>query len=114
MEEEYYVYNVSYFHSCGNGASQLMLKSKINSITAFNSVRIDIEQRNNLKNVVIINFQLIGRTNTWGNDGNNCVTSTKTKLTYDEFVAELGNVMGITEHNLKAMYEAYIDDNATE
>lgn len=40
------------------------------------------------------------------------------KLTYDEFIAALGislkNEKPISDEDLKAMYEAYIDDNATE
>lgn len=62
------------------------------------------------------------RDNLWHNSDDFCSYGVKSgivfqivkKLTYDEFIAELGNLKGITEHNLKAMYEAYIDDNATE
>lgn len=57
-----YVYSISYFHSMGVGCSQVFREKKINSIKEYNSVRRFIEKQNNLKNVAIINFQLICRT----------------------------------------------------
>ena len=54
-----YLYNISYFHSTGNGSCQMTRKKKINSLKEFNEVRTQIEEKNNLKTVAIINFQLI-------------------------------------------------------
>lgn len=61
MSRNSYLYNVSYFHSCGNGCSQIIRKSKIDSLEKFNELRRYIEKENNLKNVVIINYQLIDK-----------------------------------------------------
>jgi hypothetical protein len=36
------------------------------------------------------------------------------KLSFEEFKAELGNPRGISEQDLRAMYEAYIDDEAED
>ena len=54
-----YLYNVAYFHSNGNGCSQIIRNTKINSLQEFDSVRQFIEEHNNLSSVVIINYQLI-------------------------------------------------------
>ena len=59
MAKYRYLYNVAYFHSCGNGCSQILRKSKINSFEEFSKLREFIEKTNNLKNVAIINYQLI-------------------------------------------------------
>lgn len=56
-----YVYAVSYFHSLGNGCAQIVRKTKINSFEEYTSTRLFIEEQYDLKNVVIINFQLIGK-----------------------------------------------------
>ena len=61
MRKYRYLYNVAYFHSLGNGSSQIYRKSKINSLAEFSKLREYIEQTNNLKNVVIINYQLISK-----------------------------------------------------
>ena len=61
MNKYHYLYNVAYFHSLGNGCSQIYMKSKINSLAEFNGLREYIEKTNNLKNVVIINYQLISK-----------------------------------------------------
>ena len=62
MIKKRYIYNVSYFHQNGNGSSQIIRKTKINSLADFLEVKSFIEERNNLKNVAIINFQLICKT----------------------------------------------------
>lgn len=36
------------------------------------------------------------------------------KLSYDEFLVELGNTGEILEEDLRALYSAYVDDSATE
>jgi hypothetical protein len=62
MRKRAYVYNISYFHSNGNGCSQLIRTNKINSLHEFNKVRSYLEETNNLKSVAIINYQLICKT----------------------------------------------------
>lgn len=57
--EKVYLYAISFFHSTGNGCVQIMRTKKINSLEEYNSVRQFIEKDNNLKNVAIINYQLI-------------------------------------------------------
>lgn len=54
-----FLYTISYFHSTGSGCSQIARNKKINSLKEYNEVRKYIEKKNNLKNVVIINYQLI-------------------------------------------------------
>lgn len=61
MSRNSYLYNVSYFHSCGSGCSQIIRKSKIDSFEKFNELRNFIEKTNNLSRVVIINYQLISK-----------------------------------------------------
>lgn len=59
MRKKRYLYNVAYFHANGNGGSQIIRDNKINNLEEFNAVRRFIEEMNDLKNVVIINYQLI-------------------------------------------------------
>ena len=59
FKKKRYLYNVAYFHSNGTGASQIIRNNKINNLDEFDSVRQFIEDRNNLSNVAIINYQLI-------------------------------------------------------
>ena len=59
FKKERYLYNVAYFHSNGNGCSQIIRNTTINSLQEFDSVRHFIEETNNLERVVIINYQLI-------------------------------------------------------
>lgn len=54
-----YLYNISFFYQSGNGAVQIIRGKKINSGADLEEVRRFIETRNDLKNVAIINFQLI-------------------------------------------------------
>lgn len=62
MRNKYrYIYNIAYVHSCGSGSSQIYRKSKINSLAEFYEIREYIEKITNLKNVAIINYQLISR-----------------------------------------------------
>lgn len=56
-----YIYNVSFFHSGGQGAAQIICNHKINNIENFEFVKQSIEQKYDLKNVAIINFQLLGK-----------------------------------------------------
>lgn len=59
MMKKRYLYNVAYFHTNGNGCVQIIRDNKINNLEEFNAVRRFIEEMNDLKNVVIINYQLI-------------------------------------------------------
>ena len=61
MSKYRYLYNVAYFHSLGNGCSQICRKTEINSLAEFYELCEYIEKTNNLKNVVIINYQLISK-----------------------------------------------------
>lgn len=61
MRKYRYLYNIAFFHSCGNGSVRVLRKTKINNIDKFEEVREYIEKTNNLKNVAIINYQLISR-----------------------------------------------------
>ena len=54
-----YLYSISYFHSYGTGCAQIARKKKINSFEEYENVRKFIEERNNLKKVGIITYQLI-------------------------------------------------------
>lgn len=62
MRKRAYLYNISFFHSNGNGCSQLIRTNKINSLQEFDKVRLYLEETNNLKGVAIINYQLICKT----------------------------------------------------
>lgn len=68
MKGKYYIYNIAFFHSRGNGSCQLVRKNKINSFAEFRDAKEFIEKENGFENVAIINFQLIGKTNTWGKE----------------------------------------------
>lgn len=57
--KKYYIYAISFFHSTGNGCSQISTPHKINTREKYEAVRRLIEEENNLKNVAIINYQLI-------------------------------------------------------
>ena len=61
MKKYQYVYNISFFHSQGAGCSKIIRDTKIDSLEKFNEVQRLIKEENNLKNVAIINFQLIER-----------------------------------------------------
>jgi hypothetical protein len=61
MKKYRYLYNIAFFHSCGNGSVQLLRKTKINSLAELCEVKKYIEETNNLKKVAIINYQLISK-----------------------------------------------------
>lgn len=50
----------------------------------------------------------------WGNIVRPCDFCSYGKLTYKRFIAELGNTGNVSNDDLCAMYEAYLDDRATE
>ncbi len=56
-----YAYMVSYFHKNGNGCSQILRDTKIKTLEDFEGLRSYIQERNELENVAIINYILIGK-----------------------------------------------------
>lgn len=52
---------VSYFHKNGNGCSRILRDTKIKTLEDFEGVRSYIQERNELENVAIINYILIGK-----------------------------------------------------
>lgn len=50
----------------------------------------------------------------WGNIMKPCDFCSYGKLTYKKFIEELGNTGNVSNDDLYAMYEAYLDDRATE
>ena len=56
-----YAYMVSYFHKNGNGCSRILRDTKIKTLEDFEGVRSYIQERNELENVAIINYILIGK-----------------------------------------------------
>ena len=50
----------------------------------------------------------------WGNFLTACDFCSCGKLTYKRFIEELGNTGNVSDDDLYAMYEAYLNDSATE
>lgn len=61
MKKKQYLYVVSYWHSNGQGCSQITRKTKIKTIDDFNSLLDTIQSYNNLTNIVICNIMLLGK-----------------------------------------------------
>lgn len=60
MKKKYYRYVVSFFHSNGNGFVQILRRKKIKTFADLNELKKDIEYKNTIKKVVIINIMPFG------------------------------------------------------
>ena len=66
MKKRQYLYAISYFFTKedgtqGNGCSQIYRPTKINTLSAFNSIIDYLKKENNFSNCVIINIMLLGK-----------------------------------------------------
>lgn len=61
MKKKQYLYAIAFCHDNGQGCVQMTRKRKIATLEDFNDVLQVIKDRNNLKNVVIINIMLLGK-----------------------------------------------------
>lgn len=61
MKKKQHLYAIAFFHEGGQGCVQMTRKRKIATLEDFNDVLLVIKDKNNLKNVVIINIMLLGK-----------------------------------------------------
>lgn len=61
MKKKQYLYAIAFFHEGGQGCVQIARKRKITTLEDFNDILQTIKDRNNFKNVVIINIMLLGK-----------------------------------------------------